>query len=106
MTEKRTVFVVSKDPMGMKWKPRDLETYIDEREVIKETPKGLRLSISYADNGTMFLHDRYRFFDTRMQAMFYLESEAKAVLAKLEERAAEYVQFLQTLEDAVMKEPA
>ncbi|MEG5932483.1 hypothetical protein UXN85_20670 [Enterobacter hormaechei] len=107
MTEKkRTVFVVPKREVTFGYVPGDLGRCIEEREVIRETPKGMRLAISYSDNGTTFLHSHYDFFETRVQALLHLERETKQVLGEVEKHESDLIQFLRAIEGAVMKEPA
>lgn len=102
----KTVFVVSKQPLGINYPPYPLDSYIDERELIKETPKGLRLSINYGKYGTIFLHDRYEFFDSHREALLYLEAEAKRVLADLQEKASQFQVFVGALSHEILKDAA
>lgn len=101
----KTVFVVEKKPIILGYPTRLLEHCIREREVMKETPKGLRLVVNHTDKGSMYLHSEYDFFDTRVQALLRLESAAKEVLKDLEEREKALILFLQTVEQAVIEEP-
>ncbi len=103
----KTVFVVDKNPITMKYPHSpQVEYSIREREVMKETPKGLRLVVDHTDNGSMYLHSEYDFFDTRVQALFRLEAATKAAMDELEERKNTLTQFLHDIEDAVFQEPS
>ena len=100
----KTVFVVSKQPLGINYPPYPLDSYIDERELIKETPKGLRLSINYGKYGTIFLYERYEFFDSHQEALLYLEAEAKRVLTDLQEKASQFQVFIGALSHEILKD--
>lgn len=47
----------------------EFENCVEEREVINETPKGYRMSVSYGTS--VYLHADYEFFESR-QAAYYL----------------------------------
>jgi hypothetical protein len=101
----KTVFVLEKKPITLHYPTRKLENCIQVREVMNETPKGLRLVVSDREKGSMYLHSDYDFFDTRIAALLHLEFAAKEVLEDLEEREKALVNFLQEVEQAVIEEP-
>ena len=44
----------------------EFENCVEEREVINETPKGYRMSVSYGTS--VYLHADYEFFESRQAA--------------------------------------
>jgi len=85
---KRIIYVTDKAPVAVNWIPTlGMYPLIQEREVIKRTDKGYRLKVGYAgEKGTMFLDTHCNFFDTRVEALEFVASEANRIAGVLEEQ--------------------
>ncbi|MGK4329376.1 hypothetical protein ABVK36_11130 [Lonsdalea quercina] len=94
----KTIFVISKRPVTTACIPSELMgvvPLIKEREVIKRTEKGYRLSVSYARNkGSMYLDEHYAFFSTYESALKFIAAEANKVAGELEQLQLKAVQLM------------
>ncbi|ECN9265150.1 hypothetical protein ZL58_14035 [Salmonella enterica subsp. enterica serovar Typhimurium] len=74
------VWVVDKKPVSEKYDPMKIESYISKRELIKETPKGLRLSMSGGTWDSFFANTYYEFFYSEIDALAFIKAEAEAAI--------------------------
>ncbi|HFU2857277.1 TPA: hypothetical protein ACGQ50_000817 [Enterobacter cloacae] len=95
------VYVLSKGTLDPHYTPFELDRYVECRRFIKETPKGLRLEMSYTDKGSMYLHDKYHFFDTKEELLEHIANECNKVAAALEEKKLGYVRLMCEATDAI-----
>ncbi|HBC0585287.1 TPA: hypothetical protein I3599_000540 [Enterobacter cloacae] len=97
----RRIFVMYKNPVTKDYIPQDLDMYgvIREYEVLKRTEKGYRLAVSYSIKGSMFLDEKYHFFDTYPEALDFVCQEAAKVSDELEKLRQQAVQLMQEAYD-------
>ncbi|MDV7001816.1 hypothetical protein [Enterobacter asburiae] len=100
---KQILYVTDKAPVSTNWIPTlGMYHLIQEREVIKRTDKGYRMTIGYAgEKGTMFLDTHYNFFDTRAEALEFIASEANRIAGALDVMKQKAVTLLCETHDAL-----
>lgn len=87
MELKQKVFVTRKEPVTTTYIP-DFNSHLPviwEREVLKKTPKGYRLSSTYSpDKGEFHSDAYYRFFDNYAAAVEFVADEANRIASALD----------------------
>lgn len=82
----RIVFVIPKNPIDARH-IGNKDYYIEAREVISETPKGLRLSIDYDRvKGIVYLHSKYAFFEHYDDALNHLSNDVSALMNRIKKQ--------------------
>lgn len=97
----RVVWVISKPALSVNWDALPFETYIDRREVMKETVKGMRLAMRHTDKGSFYSNERYAFFDSEAEALEYLADQANKAAEVLETRKLSIMRLLCEAHDAL-----
>lgn len=62
----------------------EFENCVEEREVINETPKGYRMSVSYGTS--VYLHADYEFFESRQAAYQWCARRVTASIEKMKQK--------------------
>ena len=62
----------------------EFEKCVEEREVINETPKGYRMSVSYGTS--VYLHADYEFFESRQAAYQWCARRVTASIEKMKQK--------------------
>ncbi|MFI7812972.1 hypothetical protein [Citrobacter werkmanii] len=83
----------------------DIDRLVEKRRVLKETPKGFRVWVSYQDNGTVYTHDKYYFFTTYEAACTHLAERVRRKLESLFKQIDRFEQMEGKLMDITRKTP-
>lgn len=100
----KTIFVVRRHAICIDYQPRNVETQIEEHEIIRETPKGMRLKFMNGNSNAVYLHEHYHFFPSRLEALEHLANQANTVAAELEQIKLEAVRVLCDVHDLIRAE--
>lgn len=82
-------YVVSNKPLCFNYDAAPLKSYIDKRVYVNETEKGFRLGLDASnakEKNAFFSFEKYKFFDTEIEAVEYLADKANRMAADLDAR--------------------